>query len=697
MPPLPAPVTRRVGKYRDLLLAIALFLFLDLGVLLFNFYTSRQIEADTALINHAAELRMYSQQLAKSLLTLQAETRGAQPVQSSLTQLGQAQTAFNGALEELRRALAGSDEIALLDNRADRIEGLALIEQVEKTWRPIDHEVRPLLGSDAPPLDLVEMATTKAVARNVRLMHNADDLVRHLEGIAFKRSGLMRNIQLVAIVLATLNFLFIVFKFLRRLSASDRVAEAARRETRQILDTVQEGLFLVRPDWRIGGQRSAALDAMLGRPIAAGDDFRRLLHELFSAADASAAENFVEVLFNPKVKAGLLDQLNPLQEIELRAHPTRRGSRYLSFSFRQIRSANNEIAAVLLTVFDVSPQVHLQHELAASEERARGDVELLLGVLDQDPRSVKAFTAAARARLNDINRRLESAGGDAAAYRELAAGILRVVHGIKGEAAALGASTVERQAHQFENRLAPLARQAGLGGDDLIPVAVEMRALLEQLLRVDTVIERVLRFSAAANPADEGRTHLKSLLTQAEYLALKVAAELNKKVRIEVAAPGISTLPEVQGRLLAETLPQLIRNAVVHGIEPRQERSRLGKPETGTIRIEVNSAADGGLLVSVRDDGCGLSAEQLRHDLVARGFRSAEQVAAMNDNEIVATIFESGFSSREQVDAHGGRGEGLARVRELLTEAGGRLRIFSEPHTYTQFLFQLGVNKKVAA
>lgn len=691
------PSIRSFGKYRDLLIAIALFLVLDLGVLLFNFYNSRQIEADTALINHAAELRMYSQQLTKSLLTLEVETRSGMPVQSSLTQIVQSRSAFDVALEKLAQTVDGGEEIALMADPTTRVDGLDLIGQIEKTWRPIDQEIQPFLYDPAPALELVEIASTKAVARNVRLMQNADDLVKHLEGIALNKSRLMRSIQLAAILLATLNFLFIVFKFLRTLSASDRVADAAREETRQILDTVQEGLFLVNNNWRIGGQHSAALDAMLGRPIAPGDDFRKLLRSLFSAADAEAAENFVEVLFNRKVKAGLLEQLNPLQEIELIANPTRRGSRYLSFAFSQIHSATGEIDAILLTVFDVSPKVHLQHELAASEERAKGDVELLLGVLDQDPRSVKAFIAATRARLDEINRQLEAAGGDAETYRQLASRIMRTIHGIKGEAAALGTTTVERQAHAFEDRLAPLTRQADLSGDDLIPVAVGMKALLEQVLRVDTVIERVLRFSSAAGSQDDDRTHLRSLLTQAEHLALKVAADLNKKVRVEVAAPGISTLPAAQGRLLAETLPQLIRNAVVHGIESREGRIQRGKPETGTIRIEVNLADDGGLLVSVRDDGCGLSTEQLRRDLVARGFRSAEQVAAMNDNEIVATIFESGFSSREHVDAHGGRGEGLARVRELLAEAGGRLRIFSEPNTYTQFLFQLRVAKRANA
>ena len=71
------------GKYRDLVIAIALFLILDLGVLVLNFFASTLIETDAARINIASELRMLSQQMTKSLLTM----------------IGQAQRHFGDDLE----------------------------------------------------------------------------------------------------------------------------------------------------------------------------------------------------------------------------------------------------------------------------------------------------------------------------------------------------------------------------------------------------------------------------------------------------------------------------------------------------------------------------------------------------------------------------------------------------------------------
>lgn len=94
-----------MGKYRDLLIAILLFVVLDLGILLFNFYASVQLERDAARINSAGELRMLTQQITKSLLTLQVERGSDMPIQTSMAQLDQGHAGFNQALTALDRSL----------------------------------------------------------------------------------------------------------------------------------------------------------------------------------------------------------------------------------------------------------------------------------------------------------------------------------------------------------------------------------------------------------------------------------------------------------------------------------------------------------------------------------------------------------------------------------------------------------------
>ena len=58
------------GKYRSIIISVALFLLLDASVLVFNFYVSFQISEDAVGVNLAGRQRMLSQRMAKSLYIL---------------------------------------------------------------------------------------------------------------------------------------------------------------------------------------------------------------------------------------------------------------------------------------------------------------------------------------------------------------------------------------------------------------------------------------------------------------------------------------------------------------------------------------------------------------------------------------------------------------------------------------------------
>lgn len=680
-----------LGKYRDLVIAIALFLVLDLGVLLFNFHATRQIEADTRLINAGGEMRMYTQQITKALLTLQQETAAELPNQTSMAQITEAHSYFRTALQRLKEALAEPVTQAAGDQALDQADvgAAVLLLKVQNYWQPMDETVVPLLATPNPTREEVDIAATKFVGRNIRLMQLTDDLTRHLEATAINRASTLRQIQLGAILLALLNFIFIVVKFVRRLRESDRAAEAARGETAQILDTVHEGLFLVTRDGHLGGQHSASLETLFGRPPRPGENVRELLRTLVSPAEYEAAEQYIALLFNDRIKAALLEQLNPLHEVEVRlAGPENAPQRtkHLSFEFEQVREAG-KVTALLVTVFDVSERVRLAQALAGAEQRAKTEVELLLGILDQEPTLLTGFVAAAQARLDRVNASLQAVRSDARAYAELVETTMREVHAIKGEAAALSLEAVAREAHACEDGLARLRGRGDLTGEDFIPVAVSINAIGEQLARVNAVLDRVQRYTRR----DNGASHdtLAPLLKQIEGLAQRVAADSNKRVRFEASVPALPALPREFSRLFQEAVPQLVRNAVVHGIEPAEERLRAGKPAEGTIRLEVRPQGDGALSLVVRDDGRGIHVPMLRRRLVEGGHKPAADVERMSDREVVATLFQTGVSTAETVTEHAGRGVGLNVVSDLVTQAGAQLRIASQPNAFTEFTMSM--------
>ncbi len=496
------------GKYRDLVIAIALFLVLDLGVLAFNFHATRQIEADTRLINAGGEMRMYTQQLTKALLTLQQETAAELPNQTSMAQITEARSYFNSALQRLKEVLAEPMAQAAAEQAVDQADvgAAVLLLKVENYWRPMDDTVAPLLAAPNPARADVDIAATKFVGRNIRLMQLTDDLTRHLEATALNRASSLRQIQLGAILLALLNFIFIIVKFVRRLRASDRAAEAAREETAQILNTVHEGLFLVAQDGHISGQHSASLETLFGRPLQPGENVRELLRVLVTPAEYEAAKQYIALLFNDRIKASLLEQLNPLHEVEVRpAGPesASRRTKHLSFEFEQVREGN-KVTALLVTVFDVSERVRLAQALAGAEQRARTEVELLLGILDQEPTLLTGFVAAAQTRLDRINASLQAVRSNTRAYAELVETTMRAVHAIKGEAATLKLEAVAREAHACEDGLARLRGRNDLTGEDFIPVAVSINAIAEQLTRVNAVLDRMQRYTRCENEPSHG-------------------------------------------------------------------------------------------------------------------------------------------------------------------------------------------------
>lgn len=677
-----------LGKYRDLVLAITLFLILDIGVLGFNFFTSRLIETDTARINTAGELRMYSQQLAKAILSLSHEIANEQPTQTSLAQISEAHTSFVDSLRRLDEGLSASSQEGVIFATSAVADAQEKIAALRKTWEPLGREAAILAAVQDGKITNIDAASSEVFARNVKIMQQAGELTEILEGSALQRASSMRQIQLVAITLAFLNFLFIIFKFVRQLRTSDRQAEDARNETTRILATVQEGLFLLDRQGHIGAQRSSSLTTLLDSRIPPGLNFLDLLAERIDSEHHESAREFIDILFNKKVKPSLMKQLNPLREI---AYTRGNGEvSHLDFEFDQVRE-NDAVSHLLVSVFDVTAKITLQRDLADAEQRAKTEVEALLAVLEQDPATIDAFLRGTEAKLAEINSDLASVQPDAGEYKRLIDKLGRVAHGIKGEAAALGLRTIEKDIHAFENIIDPLRRRIDLGGEDFIPVAVALNEVHEATAKVWRVINRVIHFADGKQPdARQSRDELRELLDQIEQLTVRVAHDLNKKARLKVQAPTGVSLPASILGFLRTTLPQLVRNAVAHGIEPGEERQRLGKPAEGHITCTIDIDDEGDLHVAVQDDGRGLSPAVLRQALVSRGLIDAEALAAMSDQQVVsAMLFEPGFSSLDEAHIHAGRGDGLAVVKEEVNKFGGKLNIASRPERYTRFSVRL--------
>ncbi|MES2245166.1 MAG: ATP-binding protein [Pseudomonadota bacterium] len=667
-----------LGKYRDLLFAILLFIVLDLGILFFNFFASIQLERDASRINTAGELRMLTQQITKSLLTLQVEKKAELPIQTSMAQLTQGTGAFVEGLSGLKSAMSRDTEFTIFGLNPDDLRDT--LRKLEREWLPLKESIDPVIALQDPTLEDTEIAVTKSVARNIRLMALSDDLATGVEAAAKTKTERMRQIQVAAIVLALINFVYIVFKFLRRLNASDRVAEAARQETDDILKTVSEGLLLVRADGSVGMQLSASVHKLFMREIRPGEDFRQLLRSVLTLERAEEAQSYLELLFDPKVKPALLTQLDPLKDVQITGATGQ--VRFLTFQITQLREAGR-IRELLVTVFDVTRKVQLERELAATQEAARSDVEDLIRVLEQEPLLLQDFLLGARARLADLNQSMRTVGRRPEAYKALVDDAARLIHGIKGEGAALSLTAISRQCHEMENALAPLLKRRDLSGEDLIPVVFELSRVQDQVERLHRVFARV---GQPSPPGKDEPPRLDAMVSNLRSLSERVALSLGKQVRL-TAYVNEAVLPADVEQVLREALPQLVRNAVVHGIELPLERRKLSKPPVGELRLDIGRAEDGAIQVSLSDDGRGIVVPEVRQRVAQlRG-----DAAQLSDAQVLGFIFDPHFSTASEVTEHAGRGVGLSLVKQIVEKAGARLRVMTQPNVSTQFVLKFGV------
>src|SRR6202011_3098614 len=104
----------------------------------------------------------------------------------------------------------------------------------------------------------------------------------------------------------------------------DQVQER-NRQVHKILETVNEGLFLMGPDFIIQPGYSKITEAIFQRKID-GISFLDILRPapesglqpIITSEGLLATQHYLELLLNPRIKEKLIQQTNPLGEVEYR-------------------------------------------------------------------------------------------------------------------------------------------------------------------------------------------------------------------------------------------------------------------------------------------------------------------------------------------------------------------------------------------
>ena len=162
------------------------------------------------------------------------------------------------------------------------------------------------------------------------------------------------------------------------------------------------------------------------------------------------------------------------------------------------------------------------------------------------------------------------------------------------------------------------------------------------------------------------------------------AMNLNKKVKCEIPDTDIA-LDKVILEELGDILMHIIRNALDHGIESPAERKKAKKNEEGTIRITCVREARY-IELKISDDGRGLAYDKIRAKAIALYPERTDEIKGMSDRELSQFLFQSGFSTKDNVTALSGRGVGLDVVWSNVEKIKGRIKIESEAGKGTSFI-----------
>lgn len=471
---------------------------------------------------------------------------------------------------------------------------------------------------------------------------------------------------------------------------------AGNRLTDALLKGSPQGLFLLDSHHKVLPQVSASLAILFKRRDFTGLSFDKLIGPLVTAKTLSAASAFIEQLPDATAPAHAAPA-NPLQNVEVRlANPD--GSfetAQYSFEFSPV-DFPGESRAWLVRVSDITARVQQHRELEDLRTQIQTQGEILRSVLQNGRARFGAFLQRTDASMKTINGVLKKPARQADAFRNKLEQTLDEVDRMRRDAAALKLTGLASAARLMEDSLQELRSRGALSGGDFLPLAVK----LDQLYGQFALLRSLASQAGPAEPEPEAAApearmteNGTQIIEAPKFLAEKahrmaqagsldstltaltdlVANEHHKTVVLETS--GLQQVPPRYQATIKNVAIQLIRNAVMHGVESSAARQAANKPVHGTLHLEFKTLPDQSFELHFQDDGCGLDPDRVRATAVAKGLVTEDAAARLRDRQAIKLIFKSGYTTLNSAPGETAHGSGMSLVRRYVHEAGGKIAL----------------------
>lgn len=222
--------------------------------------------------------------------------------------------------------------------------------------------------------------------------------------------------------------------------------------------------------------------------------------------------------------------------------------------------------------------------------------------------------------------------------------------------------------------------------DSLVDLVGEM-VIAQSMVQLDPEVARLSNQNLNRNLAQLGRItkELQRIAMSMRMVPIRPTFQkMNRLVRdvcakqgkqVELILVGEDTeLDRTIVEEISDPLVHMIRNAVDHGIEVPDVRTKAGKPAQGTIHLSAYHQG-GNIVIQIKDDGGGLRKDRILKKAVEKGILRPDQT--LPDKEIFDLIFAPGFSTAEKVTDISGRGVGMDVVKRNIEKLRGKVEIDS--------------------
>lgn len=719
--------TARYGKYLGLITLVVLFLVLTVGMLAGNTYVIGQLSHKSQVLALTTQQGQLSQQLSKAVMDANLyiadlaharvhETPGGATGDAALIAGdGQKlkiddlpQDAFyiiediRGVRDTFENNLVALEKGGTVDYNGEKItiDPLVGADTELKRMRSIWNPYLGLLDRFLKEVDSgsTQLQSSDFLVDYARLygevLLNDSDRINTLVNQQINRDSTQWNyVQAGGIIAAFILFSLIVFGALRQLVNNDRQLQLANQEMSEIMTSVNEGLFLLDRNLIIGSEYSGKLESILGQKNLGGRSFLDVIDSMVGKEELDTTQTFVDQLYSEWVVEELIEDLNPLHRIcvnyEANGVPV---NKYLDFRFFRVY-IDNKIERILVSVSDTTDTVRMQASLELQKEQEERELEMLNTILNANPVVMGNFIRDSIGRLDEVNHALKNPSTDQKELRNRIQYIARLVHSVKGEASSMKLNRMVSICENFEEMIGHMKRQQILSGQDFLALVV----LLEDLYRLFDILENYaarVSGSGAGIQSNLGGMHetqsntdtAQSLEGYLKQFVSDMAQRTGKQAQLVCKGLNSVRLNDKQQTAFKDIAIQLLRNAVIHGIETPDIRAQRNKSATGTLTLTMRQE-NGQVLFDIEDDGNGIDFEAIRAKAVQQNLVSAAEASSLDRRRLLALMFSSGFSTAEKQTEDAGRGVGMDIVKSTIQQLGGKINVASQAETHTRFSF----------